>query len=257
MKKIIVVERGFAGGDLDKKKTNNVPYISSELTLGTSYLGIFEKLISIMLLIAVVCAVYISLTNSEYFEKLVEEDGFYENLTALFLFLSSFTLALKFLKLQSYYSKAWKFGVMLMVAGLFFGAGEEISWGQRIFNIQSSEFFKINNAQQETNLHNLVVGKVKLNKLIFSNVLSIGFGFYFLVLPILWLKVSKVRAFINKFGIPVARPVHILIFLMATLLILILISSSKKWEVWEYAFALIMFLIVYNPINTKEIFSKK
>ena len=36
-----------------------------------------------------------------------------------------------------------------------FGAGEEISWGQRIFNVESSEYFLENNAQGETNLHNM------------------------------------------------------------------------------------------------------
>ena len=60
-----------------------------------------------------------------------------------------------------------------MIIGLFFGAGEEISWGQRIFHIESSKFFNENNSQKETNLHNMIVDGVKLNKLIFSNLLSI------------------------------------------------------------------------------------
>ena len=143
-----------------------------------------------------------------------------------------------------------------MAVGLFFGAGEEISWGQRIFGIESSEFFSENNAQQETNLHNMVVGDVKLNKLIFSNLMSIAFGIYFLVLPILWNKSPKLKSLLDKFGISVPRPIHVIIFIIATLLVLIPIDHSRKWEVWEYVFALIMFLIVFNPWNSKEIFSK-
>ena len=59
---------------------------------------------------------------------------------------------------------------MTMLLGLFFmfGAGEEISWGQRLFEIESSGFFDENNAQGEMNLHNLFVNDTKINKLEFS-----------------------------------------------------------------------------------------
>ncbi|WP_292008338.1 hypothetical protein [Chryseobacterium sp.] len=220
-------------------------------------LSLFEKIISVILLITVIYAIGVYFTDSSYFDKLVQEDGFYENLTSAFLFFTSFTLLFKFIKYQKYYGIWWKVGVLFMALGMFFGGGEEISWGQRIFHVQSSEFFLENNAQQETNLHNMVVGDVKLNKLIFSNLMSICFGIYFLVLPVIWNKSEKMKKLIDTFGISVARPVHIVIFLIATALILIPISHSRKWEIWEYAFALIMFLIVYNPLNTKEIFSKK
>ncbi|MPS65296.1 MAG: hypothetical protein DI622_04510 [Chryseobacterium sp.] len=220
-------------------------------------LSLLEKIISLILLITVIYAIYVYFTDSAYFEYLVQEDGFYENLTSAFLFFTSFALLIKFFKYQKYYGALWKVGVLLMALGLFFGGGEEISWGQRIFHIQSSEFFKENNAQEETNLHNMVVGDVKLNKLIFSNLMSICFGIYFLVLPILWNRSPKIKILLDKFGISVARPVHIVIFIIATALILLPINHSRKWEIWEYAFALIMFLIVYNPLNVKEIFSKE
>lgn len=220
-------------------------------------ISLFEKIIFIILLVAVMYALYAFFTDSSYFDYLVQEDGFYENLTSIFLFLASFTLLVKFFKYQRYYNTLWKLGVLLMAVGLFFGGGEEISWGQRIFDIQSSEFFKANNSQQETNFHNMVVGDIKLNKLIFSNLMSICFGIYFLVFPVLWNRVPKMKKLIDQFGISVARSVHILIFVIATVLILLLIDHSRKWEVWEYAFALIMFLIIYNPLNVKEIFSKE
>ncbi len=43
----------------------------------------------------------------------------------------------------------------LLFLGLFFVSMEEISWGQRILNIQSSEFFYDRNVQHEMTLHNL------------------------------------------------------------------------------------------------------
>lgn len=220
-------------------------------------LTVFEKAVSGLLLLTVLYGVYVFFTDSAHFEFLVAEDSIYENLTALFLFLTSVSLFIRFFKYQKYYGIWWKTGVFLMAVALFFGAGEEISWGQRIFDIQSSDFFKENNAQQETNLHNMVVDGVKLNKLIFSNIMSICFGIYFLVLPILWKKLQNMKTLIDRFGISVARPVHIIIFLIVTALILIPIDHNRKWEIWEYAFALIMFLIVYNPWNRAQIFSRK
>lgn len=46
-------------------------------------------------------------------------------------------------------------GSLLGAFGMFFLAGEEISWGQRIFGFESS-YFQNQNYQGETNLHNLL-----------------------------------------------------------------------------------------------------
>lgn len=219
-------------------------------------LTLAEKIIAIFLLVTIIFGLYIYATHSAKFDFLVQEDGFYENLTSIFLFLSSLTLFFKFFIYQKFHGIYWKVGILLMAVALFFGGGEEISWGQRIFDVQSSDFFKQNNAQEETNLHNMVVDGVKLNKIIFSNLMSIAFGIYFLIVPILWKKSAKLKALIDKFGISVPRPIHVIGFVVITLLILIPVQHSRKWEMWEYVFALVMFLIVYNPWNTAEIFSK-
>ncbi len=47
-----------------------------------------------------------------------------------------------------------RFAYLLFIAWLIF-ALEEISWGQRLFNIESPSFFGKYNYQQETNIHNL------------------------------------------------------------------------------------------------------
>lgn len=219
-------------------------------------LTLLEKIIAAFLLLTVIYGLYIYATDAAKFDLLVEEDSFYENLTSIFLFFASFTLLYKFFMYQKFYGLWWKVGILLMAVALFFGGGEEISWGQRIFHIQSSEFFKENNAQAETNLHNMVVDGVKLNKIIFSNLMSICFGIYFLIVPILWEKSPKMNALIDRFGISVPRPIHVIGFIIITLLILVPIHHGRKWEMWEYAFALVMFLIVFNPWNSKEIFSK-
>ncbi|MBP1768446.1 MAG: hypothetical protein H6P98_2561, partial [Candidatus Aminicenantes bacterium] len=48
--------------------------------------------------------------------------------------------------------------VCLLLALVFFlGAGEEISWGQRIFHIRPPEYFQSKNVQHELNIHNLEI----------------------------------------------------------------------------------------------------
>jgi len=52
----------------------------------------------------------------------------------------------------------WFFAALALA--LFYTVMEEISWGQRIFGIESPEFFKRHNLQRETNLHNMLVGPI-------------------------------------------------------------------------------------------------
>lgn len=98
--------------------------------------------------------VWIKLTNKEMYWVTVQEDGFYENLTVLFLFLASVTaagIAFRFFRVgQRFYGMVMAtFTAILLVA-----AFEEVSWGQRIFHFLSPEFFARNNQQHEVNLHN-------------------------------------------------------------------------------------------------------
>lgn len=91
---------------------------------------------------------------STYLE-FIKEDSFVENAQALFFFLSSifaFLAAKRFIK-----SKLILHGVLygILAVGLFFIFGEEISWGQRIFNITTFDYFEKHNYQHETNIHNL------------------------------------------------------------------------------------------------------
>jgi len=46
----------------------------------------------------------------------------------------------------------------LLALACLYVAGEEISWGQRILDIQTPDFFERHNLQRETNIHNLLAG---------------------------------------------------------------------------------------------------
>ena len=204
----------------------------------------------IFLLLVYTLGIYFSNTDLEYFNtSFAQEDGFAEYGTAFILGCISLFLTTRLLKLWSIKPALWKVGVIGMALIFLFGAGEEISWGQRIFNVESSEYFKQNNAQQETNLHNMVVGETKINKLIFSQILTVVLVIYLLILPVLYRKIESIKKLVDTFGVPIARWKHIIAFLLATGLIT-LMPSDRKWELYELAFAVIFFLIFLNPFNS-------
>jgi hypothetical protein len=209
----------------------------------------------VFLIIAFAIGFYYAYTNLNYFDTVYAvEDGFVENSQFVLLLCSSFLLFYYFFKLFKHKNAYWKLGVLVMAIAFFFASGEEISWGQRIFNVQSSEYFIENNAQHETNLHNMVVDGEKINKLIFSQLLTVVLVIYILILPILYRKVASIKKLANLFAIPIVKWHHTIAFLIATGLI-VFVHSERKWELYELAFAVIFFLIFLNPLNKKEIFT--
>lgn len=85
------------------------------------------------------------------------EDGFIENISALLFFVAAIIAAVKGVrnsrvKKSSYLATSTFFGLSVL---FFVFAGEEISWGQRIFGFETSEFLQANNWQGEINFHNL------------------------------------------------------------------------------------------------------
>lgn len=188
--------------------------------------------------------------NKTWFEFLIQEDGFLENLTAGTLLLSSVLLLIRFVNNGNKKNSLWKAFNLLMIIGLFFGFGEEISWGQRIFEIESSEFFSQNNTQNETNLHNLKIKDIKINRII-SVSFSVIFGVYFLFLLFLYKRVTLIKTLVEKIGVPVPTLQQSFSFLGGTLLILTL-SHSKKWEIWECIFVLSFLWILIAPYNKGE-----
>lgn len=103
----------------------------------------------------VLVATFLPLLASErVLDAFAREDGVFENLTALYLFLTSLIFAVAFFRFRN---SPWL--LRLSYAGLalifFLGAGEEISWGERIFGWNEQNFIRERNVQGELTLHNL------------------------------------------------------------------------------------------------------
>lgn len=202
--------------------------------------------------IAIVCVVsfIIHLWDPVYFAAVYAfEDRLVEYGTALFLLVASGILVSNALSLRA---KGLTLAALLTAFyGLLFflGAGEEISWGQRIFGWESSEFFQENNKQMETNFHNLVVGGNHLTKTVFGSGLTAVILLYLVVLPLLYPRVGVIRRLADRLAVPVPGLRHTLFALAASLVIVAMGDQNRKWEVYELIFSLLMVSVFLMPQN--------
>ncbi len=191
----------------------------------------------------------IFLFDEELYHLIIMEDGVIEYLTASFLLFASIKLFFLFLKIYKKYS-VFNFGLLSYSLVLFFGFGEEISWGQRIFGIQPPSFFSDNNFQGEINIHNMMVLGVDLNRWIFTYALVLIFTFYFLITPIMYYKNKLPKTIVNRFSFLIPNYLYSSIFLITTLIINLNLAE-KVSEVWECSFAITIFFICFNSLNKK------
>ena len=214
-----------------------------------------ERVIFSIVFLLIVIGVILSRVDLPFFEGFyVREDGFIEWLTIVALLSGAFLCFYRTFKLKSQRSFMFLLGMVLMGLVFIFGVGEEISWGQRILNIESSEFFMKHNAQREINIHNLIVNGKKINKIIFGTLLGVCIGAYFLILPIFYRKIDGIKQFVNRFAIPVPRVFHIISYIILIILVSI-VNSSKKGELLEFGGCWILLLMIFNPYN-REIFKE-
>ena len=209
--------------------------------------GLIEIALSAALAVSIFYGIGVRyIEGADAFRHYVREEGLSEYATSMFLlagsiisFYRAFTCCRGKRRLPVL---TWSALAILF----FFTAGEEISWGQRIFSVESGEFFLRYNKQEETNLHNLVVGGQDLNMIIFSRLIIFALLFYFVILPLLVRKPGFFRNLVVATGLPLPTLRHIIIMAVSTALIAV-INLSKGSELNELAFAVVFFLIFLNP----------
>ncbi|ALJ01274.1 hypothetical protein DC20_06675 [Rufibacter tibetensis] len=197
----------------------------------------------------VVLGIVASYIDTAWFEEVYTvEDGFVEWLTVLPLVVVIAFCLSRIIGRKEPGSVRFMTGTILIVLFSFFVAGEEISWGQRIFQVQSTGFFKENNSQQEMNLHNMVINGVKVNKVIFSQALTVGAAFYLLALPLIYRKSRNIKELIDGWAVPVPRLYQIISFLLL-FGVIGLCPSGKRAELLEMGATTLFCLIVLCPFN--------
>ena len=127
-----------------------------------------------------------------------KEDGFFECLDFIFCLFSALIFLAIFFNIKITQKRNNYFYLILGFLFLF-GAAEEISWGQRIFEWPTPEFLKHNNIQGEITFHNLATLRRTANKLF----LLFSF-FYCLFVPILDGFFNPFHKLAVKFDLPIA-----------------------------------------------------
>ncbi len=220
-----------------------------------------EVILAITISTFLVFAIYLAKFNHDAFRyEFVVEDGFIEWFTVVVLFTAMVVCGKRFFVLRRVRPPLFLFVTMLLTLLCLFGAGEEISWGQRLFGLETPDYLKGRNAQGELGLHNLVIEidgeKVKLNKLIFGTGLAFALLIYLGIATPLYRKNDKVRSFFNAIAAPMPRNYHIVGYLLVVATVELLIDSSKRGEMTEFAGSIIFALNIIYPYNP-EIFDPK
>lgn len=218
---------------------------------------LFEKIMYPMLVIFLLAAIYISRTDLFYFESaMVVDDGFFQWMifyTLLFAGIMCFYRAsiLKPFRGSVFATSSIIMGIIFLVFAM-----DEISWGQRVFNFQSSPFFLTHNTKMQTNIHHLVMNGFHLNNIIFTLTIKIVATLYFIVMPFMYIhsKYEKVKSFVNRFAIPLPRYTQTGAYLILAIMVS-LIPSELRYNIFEFGFYWILVLMMYNPLND-EVFSR-
>lgn len=161
-------------------------YLTLILLLGLSYTPLFleEKLL----------------------DAFVREDNILETLTAIYYFIASILSIIAYYRsMRSPFTMTHTFFKKLSYLGLAFffilSAGEEISWGQRIFKFENPSIINEINYQEEFNLHNMKYfqGEESLIPFSLSQVFTLIWILYALIIPISAYLNSNIDRFLRKY----------------------------------------------------------
>ena len=198
--------------------------------------------------------VVLSYTHPDFFRhQYTVEDGFIEWLTVVALLATMIVCLRRAWQLKQRAKPLFMAMTILFGLAFLFGAGEEISWGQRLLNLESPAFFKENNAQGETNFHNTIINDTKINKLVFGKGIGILLLFYLAVFIPLYRRRPAFKKLVDRFAIPIASNYQIAAYIIALLVIQVGMDSSKKGELLEFALTHI-FLLNFTFADNREIF---
>ncbi len=211
---------------------------------------IWERIILGAVFLLTLIGMAVSYIDDDYFMAVFSaEDGPIEWLTVVALATTAVVCCWRVVSLRRERTLLFLFMTTLLGVVFLFGAGEEISWGQRIFNTESSEFFQQHNAQGETNLHNLVVSGKKINKLVFGVGLHVVLLLYLFVLVPLYKRRPAVANFLDRFAVPIAKPYQVVSYILVIVLVQLLMVSSKRGEMSEFAGSFLFLLNIAFPYN--------
>ena len=155
--------------------------------------------------------IFLSITDVKSYYNIIQEDGIVEYASAILWFLAAIVLFLGLIK-EITLKRNYNFHLLphiILIVFFIVCAGEEITWGQRIFGFKSPEILKAINVQNETTLHN--IGSIS----IFSNAFFLLTLIFFLFIPFLARKYTKIKNFLNFYSFPTPNRFVVYVFLIS------------------------------------------
>lgn len=201
------------------------------------------RLISIMIFpLLLLVFLFVEYIDPDYYYHINKEDKLVEWLTFACLVIAGILSLFKAYQAKKVGSRYFWFYLLFGIACIVLGF-EEISWGQRVFQWESSDFFMTNSDQQEINVHNVVNKWFDVRtKHVAAFVLFIfGVG-----LPLLALH-PKMKSLFEKLCI-VVPPLFLSIGFALGAFLTLDIFSGKEEEIAELflSLGLLLFIILEN-----------
>jgi len=151
-------------------------------------------------------------TDKQSLHSVSLEDGPIESMSALFYFLSSICFLIAAKRSDFLKNKQTGFRYLMILAWavlMLIFAGEEVSWGQRIFEIETPTALAELNVQNEINIHNMeLINTLGVGKYRYLSIMMLMTG---LLIPLIML-IAPCRRFMQWIAYPVAPLCYWLIF---------------------------------------------
>ena len=192
-------------------------------------------------------------------DALLTEGGYYEHGSALASFIAGLVFAWSAWVSESRLQTFW---LSALATGCFFLAGEEISWGQHLFNFEPPAIVAENNFQGEFNVHNLTTIQESNNAI--SKWLFRALMTYLIIVPMTIAAFPSIARVVRACSVPVpsaAVALSALLIKAGDLLnheIIYGISfASDKFRVGEVVESLYQVCILWVAVSQAEKVSPK
>jgi len=209
-------------------------------------------------------SVYLFCSDSTI-ENIKDENHFFEVGTAILLFIAMILFFLTFTTSKNIF-------ILLVSIILLFGAGEEINWGQQLFEFKTPQKMIEVNVQKEFNVHNIEIFNTnnfdKTHKKGWNRLLEINFLYrlfimtFGIIIPVLSASVRNADRILKKIKFPIV-PISIgIFFLVSWLFFEFTVQNLPKGksedyyasaqEIFEFLTAFIFAEIGYYFYSTKR-----
>ena len=160
----------------------------------------------------------------------------------VYLFAATMLLSIR----VAWYKSSYRPFFAVLALACFYVVGEEISWGQRIFNLTTPEFFETHNLQNETNLHNFFTGPISTTlKQSLEYLIALGLVVYGMLYPLLVAVRWRLALWFSNKGLP-HPPLYLWPFFVLSAYLELGFISFNEAEIAEILIPLALAIMATN-----------